>query len=529
MKINSSLILLFAIIFSLSVFMNPSVSADTWALLVGIDNYADPGISDLNFTTGDVIGFHDVLIDPEVCAVKEENVYLMTNAAEGDSLPTHTNVLFRLENLTKRVKPDDRFIFYFSGHSMLRDGEQYLLSINSDPRSLTTLAVTAIPLKRVQQLLRQIKAHQILIILDACRNDPELGKGDMDNIMLDSLARGVMVGPIRQSDSQTSCVATLYASSLGQRAYEWWDKSSGVFSHYLIKGLRGEAANDQKQVTLRGLADYIIAEVSKWSVENGKKQTPWLVSEGAADILLAVLPETAVKLPPSARLSIDSTPQGADIYIDEVLRGQTPAVINIDTDEEKPIDIAISHEGYITERKRITVSSGHESSWNVDLDIKPRGQSIWSLSETKRRMLYRSLIVPGLGQRYGGRNTSGTLFSTAALTGIIGAIVTHIQYDRSIDKYNDLVSQYRGADNVDDVLTARQSMIEAHDSAKQKFRIRQLAYIAAGGIWAANILHTLIVGPATSESSALQIHSSGWNIVPDVTPNSMMLSIFHNF
>ena len=159
----------------------PVAAGETWALLVGVDDYQDPRISDLNYTVNDVIALYDALIDPQVGGLPKSQAYLMTNRSTGEDLPTHTNVLFRLENLAARIKPEDTFIFYFSGHGMVRQAEQYLLSINSDPRSLTTLASTAIALKHLQQLLKQIQAHQVILFLDMCRNDPEAGKGEEDN------------------------------------------------------------------------------------------------------------------------------------------------------------------------------------------------------------------------------------------------------------------------------------------------------------------------------------------------------------
>lgn len=297
----------FILIISIAIAVPHPASADTWALLVGVDDYQDPGISDLSFTVDDVTSFRDVLVDPAVCVVPQDNVYLMTNASDGSNLPTHTNVLFRLETLARKIKPEDTFIFYFSGHGMARDGEQYLLSINADPRSLTTLAVTAIPLRRVQKLLEQIRAHQILFILDSCRNDPEKGKGSRNNMMTDELARSITVKPRRQKGKPVGCVAKMFACSPGERAYEWPEKSSGVFSYYLIQGLRGEAADTKNQVTLRGLAGYVTRQVSEWSMENGKQQVPWLVSEGAADIVLVSLSSKVVAVPAFAgRINTDS-------------------------------------------------------------------------------------------------------------------------------------------------------------------------------------------------------------------------------
>ena len=96
---------------------------ERWALLVGIDTYDDPTISRLNYCVADVKGFYEALIDPSLGRFKRDNVYLMTGVGTGRNRPTNTNVIVRLEKLTELVKPEDTFVFYFSGHGMTRDGK----------------------------------------------------------------------------------------------------------------------------------------------------------------------------------------------------------------------------------------------------------------------------------------------------------------------------------------------------------------------------------------------------------------------
>jgi len=329
------------LIFLMLLCLTSNSIADTWALLVGINDYQDSRISDLNYTVNDVTRFRDILIDKDACAVPKDKVYLMTNNSIGDELPTNTNVIFRLENLVSRIKPEDTFIFYFSGHGMMRDDKQYLLTINSDPRSLTTLAASAIPLETIHELLNKVKAHQVLIILDSCRNDPEKGKGDKDNSLTNEIARGFFVKSRSAPDGMPGSSATLYASSVGERAYEWDSMKSGVFSYYLVEGLKGACIDANNEVTLRGLANYVINNVRGWSLDNlptGKGQTPWLVSEGAADMTLAKI------IPKFGKLDIQITPAGSKILVNGKNMGQTPTTIDLPVGQHK---VEISRDGYV--------------------------------------------------------------------------------------------------------------------------------------------------------------------------------------
>jgi len=136
--------------------------ANTWALLVGIEDYKDKRISDLKYTVSDVNNFYNTLIDLGVCNTPKDNIYLMTSNTdniEGNDYPKATNVVLRLKNLVDRIQPEDTFIFYFSGHGMVSEKQQYLLTIDSDPRDTETLTMSAIPIERINRLLSKIRAR----------------------------------------------------------------------------------------------------------------------------------------------------------------------------------------------------------------------------------------------------------------------------------------------------------------------------------------------------------------------------------
>ena len=123
--------------------------------------------------------------------------------------------------------------------------------------------------------------------IDACRNDPTSGRGDQDNVLDDTFVRGFKVKPNKGSSELPGVNAALYACSVGERAYEWADKEHGVFSYYLLQGLRGQSVNNKGQVTITDLAYYIQQQVVDWArTYQGKQQTPWLNLQGSASLVL---------------------------------------------------------------------------------------------------------------------------------------------------------------------------------------------------------------------------------------------------
>ena len=261
------------------------LSAEKHALLVGINNYQND-IGALKYCVSDVEAFRATLI--QVVGYKPRNVHLMTDQMSGQDLPNFINILLRLENLANRIQIGDTFIFYFSGHGISTQDQSYLLALDSNTTTYRTLKRSAIPIEEVNDILSGVKAQQILTIIDACRNDPSAGRSNQDNLLSENFARGFQLEPRTDVLGQPAVSANLYACSIGERAYEWAEKKQGVFSYFMLKGLQGEAVNEDGEVTITELANYTQQKVGEWTLTyRGKKQTPWLVLKGKSNLVLA--------------------------------------------------------------------------------------------------------------------------------------------------------------------------------------------------------------------------------------------------
>ena len=262
--------------------------AEKYALLVGINDYRGD-ISPLRYCVADVEAFSQALV--EVAGFAEERVYLMTSQMSGQKDPTNVNVIKQLSILSERVKPEDTFIFYFSGHGVSKDGQSFLLATNSDSTTTDTLEISGIPLAKVSQILSRIQAKQLLTVIDACRNDPNAGRGEQDNLLTNSFSRGFKIKRGNDNSGTPKVSATLYACNIGERAYEWPEKEHGVFSYFLLEGIKGEATNQNGEITIVDLADYTQKKVVRWAEEfRGKNQRPWLDQSGGAKLVLVENP-----------------------------------------------------------------------------------------------------------------------------------------------------------------------------------------------------------------------------------------------
>ncbi|MFN8611524.1 MAG: caspase family protein [Vulcanimicrobiota bacterium] len=277
---------------AVSLLFSRCVAAEgtTWAVLIGVDNYMRSGVSKLNYAGADAKLLAKTLVDK--LKVQEKNIFLYTtDAADENNLPSLTNVVYRLDWLRQNAGPDDTIIFYFAGHGINKDKETYLLTQEADPRASATLKITSINGATVYENLSQSKARNSLVLLDACRNDPTGGRGDVSNPLDDEFSRSLVYkGKDSGSNPSTALsqpsgtparnLATLFACSIGERSWESQEKKHGYFTYYLVEALSKSAQADGK-VTLQTVNNYICKEVKEATFRHETHpQTPMLRYEG---------------------------------------------------------------------------------------------------------------------------------------------------------------------------------------------------------------------------------------------------------
>jgi len=197
-----------------------------------------------------------------------------------------------LSNLTTSIPPDGLLLISFAGHGMEREGQAFLLPEDAQVgNDIELLEQTAINVVQIKDRVRRTRVKQVVMILDACRNDP-VGRADADN----PLSRAYLQGfSFDLKNQEVIAFATLYATAVGHRAYEYKEKRQGYFTWTLVEGLKGGAANARGEVTLLGLKNYLEERVPKQVLLDlgpGKEQRPWAEIEGyRADELVISLAE----------------------------------------------------------------------------------------------------------------------------------------------------------------------------------------------------------------------------------------------
>jgi hypothetical protein len=252
--------------------------SNRWAVVIGIGQYDNGTIPHLKYTVPDAEAVYAALLDN--AGFKKENVLLLTDRS--DKKPTLRNIKWALGTfLGRSAQKDDTVLIFFAGHGapevdtrgLERDGlAKYLIPSDADPDDLYS---TALPMDELQTIFARIEAERVVAFLDACYSGavsgPGLGRtfaskrtraGSLDDLFLERLTR-----------SKGRAIVT--ASRPSEVSIELPELAHGIFTYYLVSGLKGAAdLNHDGIVTLQELYEYLDQQVSTKSRAVGGNQHP---------------------------------------------------------------------------------------------------------------------------------------------------------------------------------------------------------------------------------------------------------------
>lgn len=165
----------------------------------------------------------------------------------------------------------------FSSHGFEEKGKAYVMPADGRRRFVES---TGVSLQSVKETLRDSKAGKKLLFLDACRET------------LGSETRGEerMRGSFQQALAAAQGFGVLASCSVGQMSWESPDLEQGVFTHFLLRGIRGEAVSSKGDgfIRLGEVSSYAAAATREWVARNKRDvQEPWFEGELAREIPLA--------------------------------------------------------------------------------------------------------------------------------------------------------------------------------------------------------------------------------------------------
>lgn len=247
-------------------------STTTRAVLIGISDYQNPDIPDLQFAHKDAMTFYTFLQSKAGGSLSEEHIMLLT-----DSLATKGKIAMALEWLMEESKKGDKAIIYFAGHGDVETKTKvphgFLLTYDSPPNSYMAGAFAIYFLESIISTLSQ-NDIEVMMISDACRSGTLAGQevggaGLTSQILAQQFANEVKI---------LSCQADEFSIEGKQ-----WGEGRGVFSYHLLEGLTGLADKNQNgQISLLEIENYLEEKVPEETAPHS--QIPMTVGRKSAKI-----------------------------------------------------------------------------------------------------------------------------------------------------------------------------------------------------------------------------------------------------
>ena len=208
-----------------------------------------------------------------------EQVYFFSDSSaeiNGESTrPYRANLLRMLRQMfeTPFMQAGDNFWFFFSGHGMRFRECDYLMPSDGDPEDIEH---TAIPINYVAERLRGCGADNVVLILDACRNEgSKSGEG---------------VGRQTTAIAHETGVISIFSCSPSEYSYEIEALQQGSFTRALVDGLgiQGQCA------TVERLNQYLSSRVFELNSQHRKpQQRPYIIAEPVTKNHLILMPQHA--------------------------------------------------------------------------------------------------------------------------------------------------------------------------------------------------------------------------------------------
>lgn len=281
----------------------------TRAVIIGISDYEDEDIPDLQFAHRDAQAFSDYLLSPAGGNLKEENIKTYFNETA-----TGGNIHKALYWLITESKEGDNCIIYFSGHGdveTIYEDEPGHLLIHDSPASIYQInSLRVEDLQRIIKTLSVKKKAKVKLFTDACHSG-KLAGSEISGTQATAAALNKQFG---NELKIMSCQANEYSIEGPQ-----WGGGRGVFSYHLIEGMTGLAdADNDNIISLKEIQRYLEDKVHESLMDT--KQTPVVIGDRNAQVALVHHESKEALL---QEKNLDGLIASVDVPNDSMLKGNS--------------------------------------------------------------------------------------------------------------------------------------------------------------------------------------------------------------
>lgn len=252
-----------------------------YALLIGISNfrYSDDRLRNLQYADADARAIEQFLRSPAGGRFAPENTLLLVNEQA-----TLHQVKEALTNFTSRPQADDLLFIFFASHGAPDlSPEQKLFFFTYDTR-VERLAETALAMSHFQALIEQhVRARRLVIVVDTCHSAGLSGEAVGTRGQRNNLSNLYIEKLLYKEEGK----AVLTSSDVNELAQEGqrWGGGHGVFTYFLLEGLRGKADSNADRLIVVGELFRFVRQ--KVRLDTQFRQNPRMLVGANEDLVLA--------------------------------------------------------------------------------------------------------------------------------------------------------------------------------------------------------------------------------------------------
>ena len=231
------------------------VRGQKYALIIGISRYRNSdAITNLEYADVDARSIYAFLQQPAAGGFSRENMLLLSNEDA-----TLANIRQALTDFVARASTNDLLLIFFAGHGAPdRSAPQNLYVIAHDTH-VENMPKTALAMPELLRYVEQnIKSKRVVLLMDACHSAGLSTSGTRD--LPNNLANQYLEQLLYQEEGR----AVITSSDVNEKSHESkkWGNGHGVFTYYILEGLKGRAdSNQDRFVSVGELFRYVRQKV----------------------------------------------------------------------------------------------------------------------------------------------------------------------------------------------------------------------------------------------------------------------------
>ena len=334
-----------------------------YALVVGVSEYDSSNLAKLGFASKDAGDLEEVL---------KQRGYdvkcLNTDRGRRDArlVPNKKNIEEAVEWLARNRKRNETILLALSGHGVsmeLKEANKrfpFFCPSDASPDDRTVKLETGehesmVNINNVMKRLSESGAEDKVILIDACRESVEARARNVD---FEDVT--VPVG-----------LAVMYGCKKNQFSYEHGKFRNGYFTHWLIEGLKGEAARQEDgEIDFASLQSFVNRRMRNSLLDIGKDQQPRTVQSETGLVTLAVnVRKNRPGRDDADRPEDKSITNSIDIKLMRIPKGKF--LMGSPRTEEKRDDDETQHEVTISQDFYMGATEVTQSQWQKVMENNP--------------------------------------------------------------------------------------------------------------------------------------------------------------